>query len=74
MSVRAPNILFPTTEREERRRMANYKLVTFDACTGLAHFRATLTPVITRLLNLTTALDASDPSHEGCLGPQPEMS
>ena len=32
--------------------MANYRLVTFDAYTGLADFRATLTPVITRLLAL----------------------
>ena len=34
--------------------MANYKLVTFDAYTGLADLRATLTPVVARLLNLTT--------------------
>ena len=32
--------------------MANYRLVTFDAYTGLADFRATLTPVIARLLTL----------------------
>ena len=33
--------------------MANYRLVTFDAYTGLADLRATLTPVVARLLNLT---------------------
>ena len=34
--------------------MAKYRLVTFDAYTGLADFRATLTPVIARLLALPT--------------------
>ena len=32
--------------------MANYRLVTFDAYTGLADFRATLVPVIERILAL----------------------
>ena len=34
--------------------MAKYRLVTFDAYTGLADFRATLTPVVARLLALPT--------------------
>ncbi len=38
--------------------MARYRLVTFDAYSGLADFRATLTPVVARLLSLPT--DAAD--------------
>lgn len=34
--------------------MAKYRLVTFDAYSGLADFRATLTPAVARLLSLST--------------------